>query len=306
MKQIRLIWFGVFFIVGLIHPWLYHVPVWGHLPAGKLYKAFQFPAQLEPVIDADLGDWRVVDSSYMVATDDFFDLLAQEDSMVDLADFSVRLMIGWSQTGNKLFVAAQVDDDIHQIDRAPGTAGMRIFQDDDMEVFIDADHSGGQYANFTDLSPEEQLQLNGASASHFVLAGPPPDGDYFVNFSAAEWYSLHDGEYSKAAYHFDESTGTTTYELMVVPFDNVDMRTAILSREHILRENEILGFNVEFNDFDSMPELFDAKWSLSGGHNSFRFSERFGDLRLMPLEDIFGTTSIESQSWGRIKATFLN
>jgi len=306
VKQIRLSWFGVFFIVGLIHPWLYHVPVWGHLPAGKLYKAFQFPAQLEPVIDADLGDWRVVDSSYMVATDDFFDLLAQEDSMVDLADFSVRLMIGWSQTGNKLFVAAQVDDDIHQIDRVAGTAGMRIFQDDDMEVFLDADHSGGQYANFTDHSLEEQLQLNGASASHFVLAGPPPDGDFFVNFSAAEWYSLPDGDYSKAAYHFDESTGITTYELMVVPFDNVDMRTAILSREHILRENEILGFNVEFNDFDSMPELFDAKWSLSGGHNSFRFSERFGDLRLMPLEDIFGTTSIESQSWGRIKATFLN
>ena len=306
MKKTSLSCVGAVFLVGFIQFWFYSVPVWGHLPPGRIYKAFQFPAQLEPVIDADLGDWRLVDSSYSIATEDFFDLVAQEDSAVDSVDFSVRLLIGWSQTGNKLFVAAQVDDDIHQIDRVAGTAGMRIFQDDDMEVFLDADHSGGQYANFTDHSLEEQLQLNGASASHFVMAGPPPDEDFFVNFSAADWYSLPDGDYSKAAYFFDESTGTMTYELMLVPFDNIDMRTSILSREHILQENEILGFNVEFNDFDTIPELFDAKWSLSGGQNSFRFSERFSDLQLMPLEDIFGPTFIEPQSWGRIKATFLN
>ena len=306
MKKIDLSGIAVVLFVGLIYSLFYSVPVWGHLPPGRIYKAFQFPAQLEPVIDADLGDWRVVDPSYIIATEDLFDLLAQEESTVDLLDFSVRVLVGWSQTGNKLFVAAQVSDDIHQIDRSAGTAGMRIFQDDDMEVFLDADHSGGQYANFTDHSPEEQLQLNGATASHFVMAGPPPDEDFFVNFSAADWYSLPDGDHSRAAYFFDESNGTVTYELMLVPFDNIDMRTSILSREHILQENEILGFNVEFNDFDLLPELFDAKWSLSGGQNSFRFSERFGDLQLMPLEDIFRPSSIGSQSWGRIKATFLN
>jgi len=286
--------------------WVCSVPAWAHLPSGTSYKAFQFPDQLEPVVDADLGDWKVVDSSYIITTNDLFNLVDQENTELDSVDFSVRLMVGWSKTGNKLFIAAQVSDDMHQIDRPAGTAGVRIFQDDDMEVFLDVDHSGGQYANFADLSPEEQLQSNGASANHFVIAGPPPDGDFFVNFSAAAWYSLPDGDHSKAAYILDESARTITYELMLVPFDRIDMNASILSREHILQENEILGFNVEFNDFDQFSELFDAKWSLSGGQNSFRFSERFADLQLMPLEDIFRSSSVESQSWGRIKASFSN
>ena len=284
----------------------FSAPVCGHLPTGTFYKAFQFPDRMVPEIDGDLGDWNVVAPSYIISTEDFFDLI-REDAEFDLVDFSIRLMIGWNKTGNKLFIAAQVSDDVHQIDRRPGTAAVRIFQDDDMEVFLDADHSGGQYANFVDVSPEEQIRLNGASANHFVIAGPPPDEDFFVNFSAAAWYALPDGPFSMAAYALDETPETgsiMTYEMMLVPFDRLNMDAAFLSKEHLLQENEILGFNVEFGDYDHSSELLDAKWSLSGGQNGFRFSERFADLMLMPLEDIFRPTAVKSQSWAQIKAFF--
>ena len=44
---------------------------------------------------------------------------------------------------NKLYVAARVRDDIHQIDRISGSAATKIFTDDALEIFFDADHSGG-------------------------------------------------------------------------------------------------------------------------------------------------------------------
>ena len=94
----------------------------------------------------------------------------------------------------------------------------------------------------------------------------------------------------------------TNYELMLVPFDRVDMDAVFLSDRHSLRENEILGFSVEFNDFDALATRFDARWSLSGAHNAPVESARFTDLMLMPLEPIFGTR-IGSMTWGRVKTS---
>lgn len=255
-------------------------------------------------MDGDLDDWELVDGSYQVSGLDFRDLV--DEKKMNAGDFSIRLMVGWNRAENKLFVGARVTDDIHQIDRPSGTAGYQIFQDDAVEIFLDADHSGGQYADFSELEPEDQLLKNGTEASHFVIAGPPPDGDFFVHFSAASWYALADGPFSQAAFNLDEKadgTAVMTYELMLVPFDRIDINAVFLSDEHHMREGEILGFNVEFNDFDLRSELYDAKWSLSGAHNGFRFSERFTDLILMPFEGIF-ETEVGGTSWGRIKASF--
>ena len=280
-------------------------PVLGHYPEGVGYRAFQFPDHLVPVIDGDLKDWEVVGDPYAILTGQFHDLINPEIEASDSDDFAARLMIGWNKAENKLYIAAQVRDDIHQIDRPAGSA-TALFQDDAMELFIDADHSGGQFANFAELSHEEQLQRNGAEANHFVLAGPPPDKDFFVNYSAAAWYALPDGPYTGAALEFAGvlgGKGVTNYEVMLVPFDRVDVNAVFQSEEHLLQEGEILGFNVEFNDFDVHSKRYDAKWSLSGQYNSNRFSNRFTDLILMPLEGTFQVTAVESISWGRLKAS---
>jgi hypothetical protein len=89
---------------------------------------------------------------------------------------------------------------------------------------------------------------------------------------------------------------------MFVPFDRIDVDAVFLSDEHPLREGQVIGFNVEFDDYDRFSELLDAKWSLSGGQNAFQLSERFADLMLMPLEGIF-PTRVEDVSWGHLKAS---
>ena len=274
------------------------------MPAGVVYPGFQFPDTLVPEIDGDLNDWRIVGPEYVVETEELFELVTDGEAQVDPLNFSARLMVGWNAAASRLYVAAEVRDNRHQIDR-PAGEHFRIFQDDGLTVFLDADHSGGQYANFAGLSAEERRRLNGASANHFVVSGPPPDGVFFVNYSAAAWYALPDGTYTRAAYSVEGGSGPVLvrYELMLAPFDRIDMDAAFLSDEHPMREGEILGFGVEFHDFDVDPELYEGNWSLSGGQNAQVFSERFSDLRLMPLEDEFRPTGVEFRSWARIKAS---
>lgn len=265
-----------------------------------MFPAFQFPEDLVPVVDGDLRDWDVVPARYVLTEAQFTDLVF--DAPARPSDFAVRVMVGWCEGANRLYVAAEVDDDVHQVDRPAGSAASLIWQDDDMELMLDADHSGGQYARFDDLSPDEALARNGASASHFLLAGPHPDGEFFVNFSAAAWYALADGPYTRAAL---VSAGTATrYEVSIAPFAEVNMVADFLSTSHDLAEGEVVGLNLEFRDFDASSEIWEAVWSLSGGQNAFFLSERFADFRLMPLEDPFLPTSVRFRSWGRIKASF--
>ena len=273
-----------------------------HLPAGRVFPAFGFPQGAFPVVDGDLSDWAGVDDAFAIDTAQFVDLVS--DAEVDGGDFSARLWVGWSDTENRLYMAARVLDDVHQIDRPSGSA-ILMWQDDDMEVFVDADHSGGQFADFSDLSAAEQLRSNGTEANHFVIAGPPPDQDFFLGFSAADWYSRHDGPFSAAAYRFEGDVDGLTainYEMMLVPYNRIDVGAEFQSIGHDLAPGEVLGFNVHFNDFDQNPTVFEAVWSLSGGQNSFRLSERFSDLRLMESDP--GPTAVRDRSWGRIKASF--
>ena len=273
-----------------------------HLPVGRVFPAFEFPQGASPVVDGDLADWAGVDETFVIDTAQFVDLV--DDKEVDEEDFSVRMWVGWNDAENRLYVAARVLDDVHQVDRPAGSA-ILMWQDDDMEVFVDADHSGGQFADFSDLSETEQLRRNGTEANHFAIAGPPPDEDYFLGFSAAEWYSAPAGPYTAAAYSFEAAADGLTamnYEMMLVPYDLIDVGAEFQSIRNDLEAGEELGFNVHFNDFDQDPVIFEAVWSLSGGQNSFRLSERFSDLRLMPSDR--GETAVEDQSWGRIKASF--
>ena len=274
-----------------------------HQSPGVDMRAFQFPDHLTPEIDGDLTDWEIVDPDFCVSIDQFTDLVS--GAAPDPTDFRTTLCVGWNDALNQLYISALVADDVHQVDRPEGTPPALIFQDDDFEIFLDADHSGGQFADFSDLSEEEQLRLNGTEANHFILSGPPPpNGDFFVNFSAAGWYSEPDGEFTKASVVV-VSPGVVAYELALTPFDRIDVGASFLSVAHDLRAGEVLGFNVEFNDFDTHPELYEAKWSLSGGHNAFRLSERFGDLELAGFtESDAGTeTAVEDKPWGQIKTS---
>ena len=286
----------------LLVAWLSGVSA--HSPDGEVFKAFQFPMGMEPEVDGSLVDWSLVGDTYEIGNSEFTDLV--RDGRNEPEDLFAQLWVGWSPLLNKVYVAARVRDDIHQIDRPKGSAATKIFTDDALEVFFDIDHSGGQYANFTELTAKEASSRNGATANHFVLSGPSPDDVFFVNYSAASWYALADGPFTTAVVAHDGGggeAGTTIYELAITPFSRIDMGAVFLSVEHSLTEGQVIGFNVEFDDFDGKQEIMDAKWSLSGKFNSYRFAEHFSDLELMPLDPMFVPTLVLPKgSWAAIKS----
>lgn len=269
-----------------------------HTPAGRTILVPH--VETPPAIDGSLSDWSGIQPTLDAA--DFTDLVGATNP--DPVDFDMRVWLAWNEVHNRLYVAAETSDDVHQIDRPEGSAATRIFLDDGLEIFIDADHSGGQYADFSELPPDEQLARNGTEANHFVLAGPHDDGDLFVNFSAAAWYSQVDGPFTQAALTFDGQAGgpgVTLYEFSIVPYNRLNITAEFLSAPHDLEAGQVLGFNLEFSDFDAQSDLFDAKWSLSGGFNAPRLSERFVDIQ---LEAPDRPTAVKDLSWGRIKASF--
>ena len=152
--QIRAVWLEIISILAgsFIFLLFCFAPCWGHAPESVTYKAFQFPDGLEPEIDGEFEDWSIVDPMYQIVSSDLRDLVG--GSQPNDEDFYAELMVGWSKTQNRLYFAAEVHDDIHQIDRAVGTAATAIFLDDAFHLFIDADHSGGLFSNFSELSPE--------------------------------------------------------------------------------------------------------------------------------------------------------
>ena len=142
-------------------------PLWGHTPPEKVVRAFQFSDDQVPEIDGDLSDWDVVGPAYWITQDDFVDLVQGEDAVRDAQDFAVLVRIGWNAAANRIYIAARVSDDRHQVDRPAGSASLLIFQDDDMEVFLDADHSGGQYADFSELSANCSSGLNSEKSAYW-------------------------------------------------------------------------------------------------------------------------------------------
>jgi len=65
-----------------------------------------------------------------------------------------------------------------------------MWQQDDFEVMIDADHSGGQYAGIESLSSEEGKRINGVRAQQYAFAFPQADGVTGANLSSAATWDM--------------------------------------------------------------------------------------------------------------------
>ena len=165
-----------------------------HFPEGVTYFAFQFPDDRIPMIDGDLRDWEIVPKAYRITTEIMYEQLAglgltgHSGLWLDLSDFAVTLMVGWNEATNKLYAAAQTYDNIHIVLRPQGEPSL-MWRQDDFEVMIDADHSGGQYMGLEQCwDAEAARRANGAQAQQYIFAFPQADGITGTNLSsAATW-----------------------------------------------------------------------------------------------------------------------
>ena len=280
-----------------------------HYPEGVIYPCFQFPDYLVPKIDGDLSDWDVVPEAYKIPVDLMGERLAGMTAP-DYNDFNCWVAFGYNKTDGYLYVASWRYDNVVVVDRPSGDPSL-IWQQDDFEVMIDADHSGGQYCCWSaeEMPDEEERKLNGErQAQQYGFGYPQADNIYAMVFNTPNTW-VWKPPYTECAFTFDgaiHEAGTTTYEIRLIPWQELIYYGPDQSTQYKFKEGDIMGFQVSYGDFDdpSNPTQYHAFWTVSNQDATFKFAERFCDMLIAPLEPNLPPPAVEAQTWGRIKASF--
>ena len=271
----------------------------------KIYLIFEIPdADLEDIdlFDADISDWEDVVGDASLTPEDFFaDPTVGDGASYNPADMDYRLWLGWNETNNRLYLAAERTDDVY-INEYSGGAPATVWQYDSVEFMIDGDHSGGQY-NFNNsetMTGEEKARNQNSQAQKWNAIFDAPDGRILGYPGRAEWLNsvpLSDGG--------GGSTGggptVSILEIYVTPYDDIIFVDQEGSRATDLEAGNIIGLQIAMPDFDEAPREYRGYHTLSGQAATFRFAERFVDARLVGADE---ATAVADLSWARIKASF--
>lgn len=266
---------------------------WAHFPEGHMYFAFQFPDGMIPEFDGDLSDWDIVPEEFRIRTEDLYEQLAGKGKAgtgVDLEDLTALIMLAWNPTENMYYVGAQTFDQAY------------IQGFDRLEVDTDPDHTGGQYKNFSadDFTEEERTLMEGQQAQQHIFHYDPWT---VLNLATATW--TMDPPLARVGMQFDgalDAEATTTYEIALTLFDDLNYNGLEDSELHIMEEGQIIGSDIVIVDSDDLAHenMWEDFWTLSGMGQTFMYAQNFADVMLSPLT----VTAAEPSSWGKVKASF--
>lgn len=222
-----------------------------------------------------------------------------ETVSIDPSDFDFRMWMGWNDANNRLYVSAQVADDIHVRERT-GNHSL-----DYMYFHVDGDHTGGRYVGFTG----EQYPDNFAHAQTYTAP-------FFFQPELSLGLSYNDfGEPYEFAWAGElpfasggdgadgENPVVWTVEFFITPFDvlNYDPENSMVSE---LKRDKVIGFYISIGDFD---------WGEEGGGSAYNLVEDDGkpntsadyfvDGVLQGAEGILEDSVVRRSSWGMVKAS---
>ena len=256
------------------------------------------------VRDRNLDDWRAVISgpvltaAALVPSPD-----VGEGAPYDPADMDYQIWLGWNNSTNRLYFAMGRTDDVfvHEYDGGNPTS---LWQYDSHVTFIvDGDHSGGDFTGSADetWSDEEKTLNMGRIAQRYQAIAEAPDDRFIgVDGSAASWVS--ESPYADGGGEVTRGTpATSLLEFYVTPFDDLIWNSPEDSKAPPLASGNIIGFQISIPDVDTEPAAYRAFHTVTGQASTWRYAERFADGRLVGAG---GSTAVESNSWGRIKASF--
>ncbi len=271
---------------------------WAHFPAGEFLFAVQFPDANVPDVDGNLADWDVVPQvPYEVGNDMYSDAVySKVRGEIDVSDLSVRQIVGWNDNNNRLYLMAEVFDNVHNADREDPA---QFWADDAWEIYIAPTHpeaeGGGEY----DIKQS------------FNFAMPPIGGNWGQNLPDFEWRvdpfneDTWELQYSFTGEEFGEST--YYYEMWILPLDFIpadgDREAA---EETDLEEGQVIAMSWTFGDFDEPGTTYQGFWSTSPNG----CCRADNDMVMSEADDSidWGTqmTAVEADSWGRIKSQFVD
>ena len=275
--------------------------LWAHIGITKFMPEVPDPGAM--TMDGDEKDWGWMDPSFAITMDQMVDFLAKE---VPREDYNVAFFTAWSPPpDNSFYFFARIADDTLRVAEEDVK---RWWNDDMLQLSIDADHSGGPYLgeNLDEVANGQRYHLR-------VLPLPGQSPTFlgaleFIDVPELAWG--HDPEWFDVASVVlpagaaNMSTNVTyTFEIKAALWDYYGTSPGE-SQRHIFAPEGVIHLGVRFDDGDGGEA---GEKHLVGLKDATLYADRDGDQApdFIPLDTVEGPTAVEQESWGRIKS-YLN
>jgi hypothetical protein len=233
-----------------------------HSRGGELFFAVQFPDANIPAVDGDLSDWAMVpDVPYVIGSELMGDFVygTGERGEMDVSDMSIRAIWGWNDNNERLYLMAEVFDDVHVADRDTPNAW---WADDAWEIYIEPNH----------LGPEEEGYGYVGGLQSFNMSVPIASDNLGQMLPPHEWKDdIDDGINWGFGWSFEgEIYGESTYfyELWIQSYDftpeDGNLDGTIFSEFDV---EDIIHMSMAFDDDDDGGTERTGYWATtdSGG-----------------------------------------
>lgn len=251
------------------------------------------PGAMNP--DGDGADWGWYPSDFVVGPDEMCETLS--GTMPALDDFDIAIRLAWTpEPDNRFYALITVTDDTLNLDE---TNPDNFWNDDDLEIIMDANHGSWAEANNAVRVDHQQIGLHipGEGRPESMLSvryQQTPEMQWAINEGKMEG----DVMVTPSPTHGATNT-TSTYEARMWLFDQLQPDGEAASVRHVLAANQVLGCSVTYNDADTEGRTHQISTHVNeaGAHES----EFTAEVTLMPGGAV---TAVEARSWGAVKALF--
>ncbi len=265
----------------------------GYSGVGLTIDCPHIPAGTTITIDGDLSDWAWA-ADYQYSKADTWCISGDEETDEDI-DFVFN--IAWSDDENMIYGASAVTDDIYNADQDNWSGG---HEDDNFEILVDGDNSGGkfQYGDNPDYSNAQQIYVNPVFGLYCYGAGAHDDLAYLM------------GAPNEGAIGDQPESGdldvSYTYEFKMLIYDGLgdDIASPADDVVHDLAEGDVIGFTLQWDDADETVKeetgliTRDCQYSTTDNGNSWTDASAFSNAVLGPKE------AVSPATWGSVKALF--
>lgn len=273
----------------------------------RVIPIYEVPTSDLPVIDDfSLFEWENIVPEPSLDSADFSSLQIGSPSSSNLA---MRIYLAWNQTTQQLYMSMRRTDDRY-INEYVGGQVPNFFGADHVEIFVDGDHSGGQYAcGPPDGTPEQVKLYVGSQAQRYAVIAEAPDAIVFgFEGFANGWASLPPWADMRIRQLGNDPT-ETQFELYTTPWDNLNWNGPDASIRSFLEPDHIIGLQIGIIDHDK-PGSGGIRYSISSLLERpplVCFAENFVDAKLIPCKrgdcSQADASAVRVDSWARIKAS---
>ena len=262
----------------------------------------QVPDPAVITIDGNEDDWGWYDQNFAVTPDQIIGWRGQHSGTTPPAeDFSATYFVAWSAPpDNRLFVFARITDDTLRV--AEGEERVTWWNDDTVQIAIDADHSGGAYygENLDELANGQRYTM----APHQKL--PVDIGNHMSDVDGHEqWIGgvphTNVGTTVLPANAVNLFANVTyTYEWAIRLWDVFGLNEDD-SVPHIFAPEQVIHASIRFDDHDRARRGQESMYGIRGGsYLGDRDGGQAGDYIALPTAD--EATAVVRTSWARIKS----